>query len=107
MVDSHTPGVALPSFVVGPLGMAQGEFGRGRVWRGGTYMACTLAANRGSHKNETGPLMLRVIFLEMRKMTPKNQITLQIFRMLKFDDFIMYSSYTTKMYMKKHELFCS
>ena len=33
-------------------------------------------------------------------MTPKNQITLEIFRMLKFDDFIMYSSYTTKMFIK-------
>ena len=26
VVDSHTPGVALPSFAVDPLGMAQGQF---------------------------------------------------------------------------------
>ena len=36
-------------------------------------------------------------------MTPKNQrgtLTLEIFRMLNFDDFISNSSYTTKIYMK-------
>ena len=43
----------------------------------------------------------------MQKMTPKNQITIEIFRMLKFDDFIMYSSYTTKMFIKKHGSFGS
>ena len=26
VVDSHTPGVALPTFAVEPLGMAQGQF---------------------------------------------------------------------------------
>ena len=36
-------------------------------------------------------------------MTPKNQrahLTLENFRMLKFDEFIMYSLYTTKIYSK-------
>ena len=39
----------------------------------------------------------------MQKMTPKNQrgtLTLENFRMLNFDDFMSYSSYTTKIYMK-------
>ena len=39
----------------------------------------------------------------MQKMTPKNQSGdpyLYIFRMLIFNDFIMYSSCTTKIYMK-------
>ena len=70
------------------------------VWRAGTYMACTLG---GTHE---GPIKLdrafdlKGNFWEMQKMTPKNQITLEIFRMLKCNDFLMYSSYTTKMYMK-------
>ena len=62
VVDSHTPGVALPTFAETPLGMAQGyarqvEFGElvyGMYTRGEPL--------RVSEKNETGPLILRVIF---------------------------------------------
>ena len=51
MVDSNTPGVALPSFAVGPLGMAQGQFPQvefGEL----IYMA--------------GPLLLRVILGDVK-----------------------------------------
>ena len=62
--------------------------------------------NRGEpmsvQKNETGPLILRVIFEGCKKWplkTPGGTLTLEFFRMLKIDDFIMYSSYTTKIYI--------
>ena len=62
VVDSHTPGVALPSFAVDPLGMAQGYCHPGRVWRAGIWHVLSGRALEGLIKNETGPLILRVIF---------------------------------------------
>ena len=47
-------------------------------------------------------MILRVIFEGCKKWPLKTQggtLTLEFFRMLKFDDFIMYSSYTTKIYI--------
>ena len=36
----------------------------------------------------------------MAPKNPRGTLTLEFFRMLKFDDFIKYSSWTTKIYMK-------
>ena len=37
----------------------------------------------------------------MAPKNPRGTLTLEFYRMLKFDDFIMYSSYTTKIYMTR------
>ena len=68
------------------------------------YFAGVLGVSMGgSLKNQTGPLILRVLFEGCKKWPLKTKggtLTLEIFRVLNFDDFISYSSYTIKIYMK-------
>ena len=106
VVDSHTPGVALPTFAVPPLGMAQGYCPSGRVWRAGIWHVHSGRAQEGPNKKWDRAVDPMDNFLGMQKMDHKNQrgrswpLPSAIFRMLNFDDFISYYSYTTKTYSK-------
>ena len=104
VVDSHTPGVALPTFAVDPLGMAQSQFRPDRVWRAGIWHVYSGRAHECPIKKWDRAVDPKSTFWEKQKMAPKNPrggtLTLEFFRMLKFDDFISYSSNTTKIYMK-------
>ena len=102
VVDSHTPGVALPTFAETPLGMAQGQCPSGRVWGAGIWHVYSGRAHECPIKKWDRAVDPKGNFCGLQKMAPKNPrgtLTLEFFRMLKFDDFITYSSYTTKIYI--------
>ena len=66
MVDSHTPGVALPSFDVVHMGIAQGQCPTCRLWGAGIWHVKSERAHECPIKNDTVTLILRLILRDAK-----------------------------------------